>query len=327
MLPTVNSICSKNALKIRCLQFGAVLRRVSTKSCDSQAKKTRPIDDSAKVLRHLHFSKQLPFEKGIKIQERFVKAQLDIRELHSKVKRQIALLHQENADAMLNENESMIVDRIMDMKPNPIVLTFEFQPTYTGGKRIKKSITQEQISNYEEFCPQIQKNNMKPKFVQVERGGQVTFHGPGQVVAYIILDLKTFKDFPAKCFVSSIETATINALKNIKGHHSNDVLGLAAEKTDQTGVWVDDKKIASIGVHVRRSITSHGVCINVCPDLSYLNSFEMCGISESLATSIQEQCPASSVTTEDVAVGFVNELAKVIGIDTVERASLEDLEL
>ncbi|QLL31881.1 hypothetical protein HG536_0C00480 [Torulaspora globosa] len=326
MKPASMAMWLRNGLKVRCLQSGTTLRRISTKSCESKVK-TRPIDESAKVLRHLHFSKQMPFKKGIDIQERFVKAQLDIKELHAKIRRRTAQLQQEKANANLNDNERQILDRILNMKPNPIILTFEFQPTYTGGKRIKKLITEEQISRYEEFCPSAQKNNMKPKFVQVERGGQVTFHGPGQVVAYIILDLKTFKDFPAKCFVSSIENATINALRDAKGHDDEGALDVRARKTDQTGVWVTDKKIASIGVHVRRSITSHGVCINVCPDLSYLNSFEMCGLPNSLATSVKELRPASSITTKDIAVSFVNELAKVIGIDVVERAELDDIEL
>lgn len=315
-----------NGSKVRCLQFGARLRRISTKSCESVVD-TRPVDESAKVLRHLHFSKQMPFQRGIDIQEKFVKAQLDIKELHAKIRRRTAQLQQEKGNVNLNENESQILDRILNLKPNPMVLTFEFQPTYTGGKRIKKLITEEQIARYEEFIPLSQKDNMKPKFVQVERGGQITFHGPGQVVAYIILDLKTFKDFPAKCFVSSIESATINALRNAKGQQDEGVLGVHARKTDDTGVWVNEKKIASIGVHVRRSITSHGVCINVCPDLSYLNSFEMCGLPNSLATSVKELRPASTITTKDIAVSFVNELAKVVGIDVVERAELDDIEI
>lgn len=315
----------RNASKVRSLSFGRALRPIATDACELQVK-THPIDESARVLRHLHFAKQLPFEKGLMIQEKFVRAQLDIKELHAKIRRSMAQLQEAKAGATLNESESQIIDQIMNMKPNPIVLTFEFQPTYTGGKRIKKSITEEQISNYEQFTPLIQRDNMKPKFVQVERGGQVTFHGPGQVVAYIILDLKAFEKFPAKCFVSGIELATINALRNTKDQ-KGEALDLMAKKTDQTGVWIADKKVASIGVHVRRSITSHGVSINVTPDLSYMNSFEMCGLPTSLATSVREQRPDFQVTTEEVANAFVNELAKVMGIDTVERKQLEDIEL
>lgn len=314
-------------MSLKNLPFTRCIRLISTRVCELQTK-TNPIDKSANVIRHLQFTEQLPFKKGLQIQEKFVKAQLDLKELHSKIRKSIAKLQEENPNAVLNENETRIIDSIQDMKPNPIVLTFEFEPTYTGGKRIKKSITQEQIAKYENFTPLTQVQNVKPKFVQVERGGQVTFHGPGQMVAYIILDLKSFKAFPAKCFVSSIERATINALKKTKTEDGKKILDLEAITTDQTGVWTtSNKKIASIGVHVRRSITSHGVAINVCPDLSYLNNFEMCGLPESTATSVQEQKAKSGVTVNDMAISFVNELAKILGIDTVERIQLKDLDV
>lgn len=315
-----------SVLRITSIQHATILRGYCTKTCYSQVK-TYPVDDSAKVLRHLHFTEQLPFERGLQIQEKFVKAQLDVKELHSKIKKRLKKLQEEHPNGTLDEKEQEVIDRILDVRLNPMVLTFEFQPTYTGGKRIKKTITREQISRYENFIPLIQKENMKPKFVQVERGGQVTFHGPGQLVAYIILDLKTFKDFPAKCFVSSIESATINALANTKPHNCQDSLRLQAKKTAETGVWItDSEKIASLGVHVRRSVTSHGVAINVCPDLSYMNQFEMCGLSNSLATSIQEQKPEADVTVNDVANSFVDELAKIVGIGTVERTIIKDME-
>lgn len=319
---------SKSALKVNWARHTATgLRWYSSKTCDAQIK-TYPIDNASRVLRHLHFTEQLPFERGLQIQEKFVQAQLDVKELHAKVRRRLKKLQEEHPNGALDEKENEVIDRILDVKMNPMILTFEFQPTYTGGKRIKKSITQEEIARYENFSPLVQKQNMKPKFVQVERGGQVTFHGPGQVVAFIILDLKTFKDFPAKCFVSSIENATIQALANTKSHNGGEPLGLHAMKSAETGVWVSkSKKIASIGVHVRRSVTSHGIAINVCPDLSYMNNFEMCGLSESSATSVQDQKPEANVSVNDVANAFVDEFAKSVGIHDVERTAMKDIQL
>ncbi|QLG73941.1 hypothetical protein HG535_0F04530 [Zygotorulaspora mrakii] len=303
-------------------------RYLSTKTCSLQAK-TRPIEESANIIRHLQFTNQLPFEKGLLIQEKFVKAELELKELHSKIRRKLERLHQ-SADntTTINEHEKKIIDRILAMKPNPIVMTFEFEPAYSGGKRIKKTITPEEIKKYESFVPLAQKENKKPKFVQVERGGQVTFHGPGQMVAYIVLDLKSFSDFPAKCLVSSIETATITTLKNTKTNGGTSLLNLQSETTENTGVWtLDHKKIASVGVHVRRSITSHGVAINVCSDLSYMNNFVMCGLPSSEATSIKEQLPDCNVGVQDISVSFVNEFAKTLGISTVERMQLSDLDV
>lgn len=281
--------------------------------------RTKPIESSAKTLRHIQFTNRIPFEDGLKIQEKFVRANLDMKVLQSKIKTKLTKLQEEHVDATINENEKMIIDNILSMKPNPLVLTFEFEPTYTGGKRIKKSITESQIKAFENFVPKHQINNIKPKFVQVERGGEITFHGPGQMVAYVILDLKSFKDFPAKCLISCMETATINCLKNLKIDESSQ-LNLEAKLTEKTGVWtVNNKKIASLGIHVRRSITSHGVCINVTPDLSYLNSFEMCGTSDHAATSIGNERPGIQISVQDVAISFVRELAKLLGIETVER--------
>lgn len=287
---------------------------------------TNPVEPAAKVLRHLQFTEVLPFEKGLEIQEKFVRANLDFKQLQGKIKNQLTKLQVEHPNGTINSEEKKIIDNILSMKPNPMVLTFQFEPTYTGGKRIKKSITTEQIKQFESFQPKTQKNNKHPKFVQTERGGQITFHGPGQVVAYIVMDLKSFHDFPAKKLISTIEHATISTLKETVVN--NKPLNIEAKLTDCTGVWtVDNAKIASIGVHVRRSITSHGVSINANTDLSYMNSFDLCGIHNGKHTSIQEQRPNVSVDSPLVAINFVKQLAKSLGIDTVERIQLTEADV
>lgn len=302
--------------------------RVKHSSTCSNKTLTHPVEESSKVLRHLEFIKPLEFQKGLQIQEKFVRAQLDMKALESKIKRKLGLLELETNGAPINEHEQKILDTIMNMKPNPIVLTFEFEPTYTGGKRSKKAVSDEDIRNFENFRPKDQVKNKSPKFVQAERGGQVTFHGPGQVVAYIVMDLKSFHSFPAKCLVSAIEGSTIDTLKSAPQGKHKTPLNLQATKTEETGVWIDEEnKIASIGVHVRRSITSHGVSINVNPDLSYMNSFTMCGLPETRATSVLEQIPNTTCSAHDIAVTFVNKLAKKLGITTVERIQLDDIDI
>ncbi|CEP61430.1 lipoyl(octanoyl) transferase LIP2 LALA0_S03e02696g [Lachancea lanzarotensis] len=314
----------------RVLWLNRPFKNARLNSSCSATPTTFPVEDSSRVLRHLEFTKPLSFEKGIRIQENFVRAQLDMKHLQSKIDRKLNQLETEHPGTTINQHEQWILKNITDMKPHPIALTFEFEPTYTGGKRSKKAVTLEDIARFENFVPQQQHhaNQKRPKFVQVERGGQVTFHGPGQVVAYLILDLKSFNKFPAKCLVSAIEDSTISALNKIPDGNRKAPLGIEASKATETGVWINEQeKIASIGIHVRRSITSHGVCINVDPDLSYMNSFVMCGLQGTRATSIREQQPESNCTTHDVAVGFVNELAKKLGITTVERIQLDDIEL
>ncbi|KAL3234414.1 hypothetical protein RNJ44_03176 [Nakaseomyces bracarensis] len=287
-----------------------------------------PIDESSNTLRHLQFTPRMSFEDGLAIQEKFVKAQLDIKELQSKIKRRVAEIEDQYENASINENEQKILDQIMSMKPNPLLLTFEFDPTYTGGKRVKKTITDQQIQAFENFVPEVQKNNPKPKFVQVERGGQITYHGPGQLVAYIILDLKTFKDFPAKCLVAAIEQSTINALKHTTLNEKGDKLDLDAFVTENTGVWTStNKKIASIGIHVRRSITSHGVAVNIDTDLSYMKRFEMCGLKDSIPTSIRNENPNAHVSVQQFAIEYGKQLAKVLGIQTIERMQIMEDDL
>ncbi|CCK67950.1 lipoyl(octanoyl) transferase LIP2 KNAG_0A02610 [Huiozyma naganishii CBS 8797] len=287
---------------------------------------THPVSESAKVLRHIQHTKIIPFTEGLDIQEKLVRAQLDLKKIHAKIRAQLADWEKHRAaDASLNPNELQIIDQIFAMKPHPTVLTFEFEPTYTGGKRIKKSLTQEQVAQFESFKPATQVDNPAPKFVQVERGGEITFHGPSQMVAYVLLDLKDFHDFSARGLVKAIEWATINVLKHLKVN-DRETLDIDAKLTNKTGVWaVDGKKIASLGIHVRRSITSHGVAINVDTDLSYMNSFEMCGSPGVKATSIKEQRPdIDNISTGDVAVQFVRELAKILGINIMERMAAED---
>lgn len=113
--------------------------------------------------------------------------------------------------------------------------------------------------------------------VRVSRGGQVTYHGPGQIVAYPILKLEGAARDVAK-YLRALETATIAALAPC---------GIEAQtRTGLTGVWAGSRKIASIGVGIRRWVTYHGMALNVCTDLSYFDSIVPCGIEGCEMTSI-----------------------------------------
>lgn len=112
---------------------------------------------------------------------------------------------------------------------------------------------------------------------RVARGGDVTYHGPGQLVGYPIC-LMERPDVHR--FVRSIEAALIDALK---------ALGVAGSRIDGlTGVWVGGKKIASIGVGIRKWVTYHGFALNVTTDLSYFRRIHLCGLKGRQATSIAE---------------------------------------
>jgi lipoyl(octanoyl) transferase len=114
----------------------------------------------------------------------------------------------------------------------------------------------------------------------VDRGGDVTFHGPGQLVGYPIIDLQKHKA-DLHWYLRQLETALIRALA---------AFGIPAEQNPGlTGVWTYGRKIASIGVHARQWITWHGFALNVTTDLSYFDMLVPCGIADVTMTSIEQE--------------------------------------
>jgi lipoate-protein ligase B len=114
----------------------------------------------------------------------------------------------------------------------------------------------------------------------VDRGGDVTFHGPGQLVGYPIVDLRGHKE-DLHWYLRQLEAALIRALATFE---------LAAErKPGLTGVWTSGRKIASIGVHARQWVTWHGFALNVTTDLSYFDLLVPCGIAGVTMTSVEQE--------------------------------------
>ena len=113
-----------------------------------------------------------------------------------------------------------------------------------------------------------------------DRGGEATYHGPGQLVGYPILDLRAAGLGPL-AYVRALERIIISTLAELGVH--------AASEDRPTGVWVGDAKIAAIGVRVSRGVTMHGFALNVNPDLSYFNHIVPCGMPDASVTSIAEQ--------------------------------------
>jgi lipoyl(octanoyl) transferase len=115
---------------------------------------------------------------------------------------------------------------------------------------------------------------------EVERGGDVTFHGPGQLVGYPIVDLKRHKQ-DLHWYLRQVEEALIRGVGR---------LGIAAERSaGLTGVWTGGRKLASIGVHARDWVTWHGFALNVTTDLSYFDLIVPCGIAAVEMTSVANE--------------------------------------
>ena len=151
-----------------------------------------------------------------------------------------------------------------------------------------------------------------------DRGGEVTYHGPGQLVGYPILDLRAAGMGPL-AYVRTLERVIISTLAE---------LGIHATSEDRpTGVWVNDAKIAAIGVRVSRGVTMHGFALNVNSDLSYFNHIVPCGMPGASVTSIAEQGVASGIhdVIDALAAHFAHHLDLSIRRTTLQALTEDSL--
>ena len=181
----------------------------------------------------------------------------------------------------LELQRSIARDRISGAISQDVLLLMEHPPVVTLGRSSKEK----HLVASPEF---LQTHGVE--LFEVERGGDVTFHGPGQLVGYPIVDLKRHRQ-DLHWYLRKIEEALINALADY---------GIPGERNPSfTGVWTRGKKIASIGVHARDWVTWHGFALNVTTDLSFFDLIVPCGIDGVVMTSIAREV-GSDVSAQDV---------------------------
>ncbi|MCF8412013.1 MAG: lipoyl(octanoyl) transferase LipB [Melioribacteraceae bacterium] len=147
----------------------------------------------------------------------------------------------------------------------------EHPNTYTLGKTASKS----NLVGDAEF---LEKN--KISVFEIDRGGDITYHGPGQIVGYPILDLNDWQKDTHK-YLRAIEQLIIDTCSDF---------GIEAGRNEKyTGVWIENRKIAAIGIKVSRWITMHGFAFNVNTDLGLFNGIIPCGINDKEVTSLQKE--------------------------------------
>jgi lipoyl(octanoyl) transferase len=170
------------------------------------------------------------------------------------------------ADALVLQEE-LVAKKRADQLLDDELLLLEHEPVYTIGR------TPDQASlRGADHLPH-------PLF-PINRGGQATYHGPGQLMGYPIIDLRNCGQDLHR-YLRWIEELLIETLATV---------GISAmTRAGLTGVWVEDRKIASIGVGVRHWITMHGFALNVCGDLSPFDQIVPCGISNVTMTSIEKE--------------------------------------
>ena len=183
--------------------------------------------------------------------------------------------------------EEIVARKIAAPESDDELLLLEHEPVYTIGRNPDQSSLRGAA-------------HLPHPLMQINRGGQATYHGPGQLVGYPILDLKP-RGQDLHRYLRALEDLLIETLAEFR------VAGV--RRDGFTGVWVGEKKIASIGVGVRRWISMHGFALNVCGDLAPFGEITPCGIANVEMTSLERESGApASVREVGVAVGKTFEM-------------------
>jgi len=140
-----------------------------------------------------------------------------------------------------------------------------------------------------------------------DRGGDVTYHGPGQIVGYPILDLREWKR-DVGAYLRALEQVLIDALGEFRI--------AAGRRSGATGVWTGDAKIAAIGVHISRWVTSHGFALNVDTDLSYFKYIVPCGLTLPVTSM---RALGSAASRQEVVAAIAGAFARVFGRAAIAR--------
>lgn len=195
-----------------------------------------------------------------------------------------------------NWQKKLLQERINNPSLNDALILLEHPPVYTLGQGASLDFV-----NFD-----IDKTAFEVH--RVERGGEVTYHCPGQLVGYPILNLKYYRQ-DLHWYLRQLEEVLIRVLAvyELKGDR---ISGL-------TGVWVEGVKVGAIGIKVSRWVTMHGFALNVCPDLTGFEQIVPCGITDKAVGSMAQWIPGIRVeeVRDRVAVAF----AEVFGVDLIEQ--------
>lgn len=152
---------------------------------------------------------------------------------------------------------------------------------------------------------------------RTSRGGDVTYHGPGQLVVYPVIDLRSKLRKAVHNYLARLELAAVHTL------HDYGLDG--ARRPPYTGIWIADKKIAAIGIAVSRGITYHGLALNVNTDLSYFERIIPCGLSWAAVTSMAKEL-GNEPNVDQIKRSFIEHFARLFGYPEIvqEGCSYED---
>ncbi|AYO30930.1 lipoyl(octanoyl) transferase [Biomaibacter acetigenes] len=184
-----------------------------------------------------------------------------------------------------------------------ILITLQHPPVFTVGSS----------GGFDNILIPMDQLKKKAEIYEVERGGNITFHGPGQIVAYPVFNLEKWQK-DVHLYVNMLEEVVIKLLSDY---------GIAAgRKQKYTGVWVGDEKICALGVAIRHWITWHGIAFNVNTDLNFFHLINPCGITEFGVTSLEKLGIVENI--QSVTDKMVEKFREVFDMD-IEEMTLQDL--
>lgn len=190
---------------------------------------------------------------------------------------------------------SLVAQRVKDPTLDDLLLLLEHPSVYTLGQGASLEFLK--------FDP----HEANTELYRVERGGEVTYHCPGQLVGYPILNLRHYQQ-DLHWYLRQLEEVLIQVLAD---------LGLKGDRIPgMTGVWIEGRKVAAIGIKVSRWITMHGFALNVCPDLTGFESIVPCGIADKPVGSLDQFLPGIHV--EEVRQRTATKFAEVFDVELIE---------
>ena len=194
----------------------------------------------------------------------------------------------------------------VDEKVNDVLFLLEHPHTYTLGKVADKK----NLIGSENYL-----HENKISVFDIDRGGDITYHGPGQIVGYPIIDLKKWKQDTHK-YLRSLEEVIIKtcAEYGLKG----------IRDPKYTGVWIEDRKIAAIGIKVSRWVTMHGFAFNVNTDLDFFSGIIPCGITDKGVTSLKNEL-GRTINISEVKEKLKNNFKDIFEYDNVSSITRDEL--
>ena len=193
--------------------------------------------------------------------------------------------------------QSLVKKRINNPNLNDVLVLLEHPPVYTLGTG--------STLDFLKFDPQVEEFEIH----RTERGGEVTYHCPNQLVGYPILNLSYYQQ-DLHWYLRQLEEVIIQTIAkyNLQAYRVPNL----------TGVWLKEKKVAAIGIKVKRWITMHGFALNVCPDMRGFQHIIPCGIADKPVGSLAEFLP--DITVEQVRIDIVQSFAEVFNVELIQES-------